>query len=68
MIADITRGIQAVVEVIRKKAPDATVMVTGIFPRNDKMAVLPVITDQRESREDGGRPDSAFSQHQRQAG
>ena len=43
VVADITKGIQAVVAAIRSKAPDATVIVTGIFPRNDNMAVMPVI-------------------------
>ena len=41
--ADITKGMQALVTAIQSKAPDATVIVTGIFPRNDNMAVLPLI-------------------------
>jgi lysophospholipase L1-like esterase len=41
--ADITRGIEALVSLIRSKAPGATVIITGIFPRNDKMAVMPAI-------------------------
>jgi len=41
--ADISRGIQAIVGVIREKAPEATIIVMGIFPRNDNMAFLPVI-------------------------
>src|SRR5580692_4242705 len=41
--ADVTRGMQALVAAIRSKAPEATVIVTGIFPRNDNLAVLPVI-------------------------
>jgi lysophospholipase L1-like esterase len=41
--ADITTGMQALVAAIRSKAPQATVIVTGIFPRNDNLAVLPVI-------------------------
>jgi lysophospholipase L1-like esterase len=28
---------------MQTKAPDATIIVTGIFPRNDNMAVMPVI-------------------------
>ncbi len=44
MAADITKGIQALITAIRNKAPEATVIVTGIFPRNDNMAVLPVIS------------------------
>jgi lysophospholipase L1-like esterase len=42
-VADITTGMEALVTIIRNKAPEATVIVTGIFPRNDNMAVLPVI-------------------------
>jgi lysophospholipase L1-like esterase len=42
-VADITQGIAAVIKIMREKAPDATIIVTGIFPRNDNMAALPVI-------------------------
>jgi lysophospholipase L1-like esterase len=42
--ADITMGIEAVIKTMQAKAPDATIIVTGIFPRNDNMAALPVIT------------------------
>lgn len=41
--ADITRGVQAILGVMRAKAPAATVIVVGIFPRNDQMAVMPTI-------------------------
>jgi lysophospholipase L1-like esterase len=41
--ANITKGMQAVVTAIRSKAPEAVVILTGIFPRNDNMAVMPVI-------------------------
>jgi lysophospholipase L1-like esterase len=44
--ADISRGIQAIVRVIQEKAPGATIILMGIFPRNDhndNMAFLPVI-------------------------
>jgi lysophospholipase L1-like esterase len=44
-VADIAKGIQALVTAIRNKAPDATVIVTGIFPRYDNMSFLPVITE-----------------------
>jgi len=44
MAADITKGMRALITAIRNKAPEATVIVTGIFPRNDNMAVLPVIS------------------------
>ncbi len=40
---DITRGIEAIVKMIQSKAPYATIILTGIFPRNDSMAVIPVI-------------------------
>jgi lysophospholipase L1-like esterase len=40
---EIFSGLKAVVETIRAKAPRATIIVTGIFPRNDNMALLPVI-------------------------
>jgi lysophospholipase L1-like esterase len=34
-IADITRGMRALVDLTRRKAPNATIILTGIFPRND---------------------------------
>lgn len=40
---DVTKGVQAVIAAIRAKAPEATLIVTAIFPRNDNMAVMPVI-------------------------
>jgi lysophospholipase L1-like esterase len=42
-VADITRGIEAILERFEDKAPDATVILMGIFPRNDNIAVMPVI-------------------------
>ena len=39
----VTRGIEAILRVCREKAPDATIILTGIFPRNDNMAFLPTI-------------------------
>jgi beta-glucosidase len=42
-VADITRGLRAVVDLMRKKAPSATIVLTGIFPRNDNLAVMPEI-------------------------
>ena len=42
-IANITRGIQALVATCRQKAPEATIILTAIFPRNDNMAVMPEI-------------------------
>lgn len=42
-VGDITKGMEALVTTIRNKAPAATVIVTGIFPRNDHMGAMPVI-------------------------
>jgi lysophospholipase L1-like esterase len=41
--AEVARGIAAVVDVMRQKAPAATIVLTGIFPRNDNIAVMPTI-------------------------
>jgi lysophospholipase L1-like esterase len=43
-VADLTRGLQAIVDTCRRKAPAATIIVTAIFPRNDSMAVMPEIS------------------------
>src|SRR5207237_2956407 len=40
---DVTRGIQAILRVMQEKAPEATIILTAIFPRNDNMAVMPTI-------------------------
>jgi cephalosporin-C deacetylase len=42
-IADISRGVIAVVREARKRAPQATVVLMGITPRNDNPRVMPVI-------------------------
>ncbi|MBN2368994.1 MAG: hypothetical protein JXO72_00735 [Vicinamibacteria bacterium] len=42
-VADVTRGVAAIVETCRKKAPAATIILTAIFPRNDNPAVAPTI-------------------------
>jgi lysophospholipase L1-like esterase len=42
-VADITRGLKAVLDVLRAKAPAATIIATAIFPRNDNIAVMPTI-------------------------
>ncbi len=42
-VADVTRGIKAILEVCRQKAPNATIVLMGIPPRNDNMAVMPII-------------------------
>jgi lysophospholipase L1-like esterase len=40
---DVARALQAIVHVIQEKAPAATIIVMGIFPRNDNMAFIPMI-------------------------
>jgi len=40
---DIARGLQAILHVVQQKVPAATIIVMGIFPRNDNMAFLPLI-------------------------
>jgi len=40
---DISGGLQAIVRIMQTKAPNATIIVTGIFPRNDNMAFVPTI-------------------------
>jgi lysophospholipase L1-like esterase len=40
---DVARGVAAVVKELRKRAPRATVVITGITPRDDNLAVMPVI-------------------------
>jgi len=42
-IADIVHGIKALIATCQQKAPGAKIIITGIFPRNDSMAVLPEI-------------------------
>jgi lysophospholipase L1-like esterase len=43
--AEVARGVTAIVREIRKRTPDATVVITGITPRNDNIAVMPVINE-----------------------
>jgi lysophospholipase L1-like esterase len=42
-VADITRGIEAVLRVMQQKAPGATIILTAIFPRNDNMSAIGTI-------------------------
>jgi len=42
-IAEIERGVKAILDVSQQKAPSATIILTAIFPRNDNMAVMPTI-------------------------
>jgi len=41
--ADVLTGLAAVVRVMQAKAPNATIILTAIFPRNDNLAVMPEI-------------------------
>ncbi|HEY6552803.1 MAG TPA: GDSL-type esterase/lipase family protein, partial [Vicinamibacteria bacterium] len=42
-VADVTRGLKAIVDLCRKKAPGATIVLTAIFPRNDGPGATPTI-------------------------
>jgi lysophospholipase L1-like esterase len=42
-VADVTKGIKAIVQTMQAKAPQAIIILTAIFPRNDNMAVMPII-------------------------
>ena len=41
--ANITKGLAAVIRLMQSKAPNAVIILTAIFPRNDNMAVMPEI-------------------------
>jgi lysophospholipase L1-like esterase len=43
-IADIARGIKKLLDTIREKAPGATIILMGIFPRNDGVRTDAVVT------------------------
>lgn len=42
-VDDVTHGVQAIVQLVQAKAPTATLILVGIFPRNDHMELLPLI-------------------------
>ena len=42
-IGDIARGLEAILNICRQKAPKATIVLTAIFPRNDNVSVMPEI-------------------------
>src|ERR1044072_3127776 len=42
-VADVTRGIKAILDLCRRKAPKATILLLSITPRSDNMAVMPII-------------------------
>ena len=48
-VADITKGLRAVLNTVRAKAPNATIILTAIFPRNDNIAVMPTINKINEN-------------------
>jgi hypothetical protein len=56
-IADISDGLQAVISTMKAKAPHATIVVTAIFPRNDRMEYMRVIdgVNERLSKMADGR-------------
>jgi len=59
-IAEVTAGIEAILNICRAKAPEATIILTGIFPRNDNpgnptgvMAVIDRINENLAGLADG---------------
>jgi lysophospholipase L1-like esterase len=40
---EVARGVAALVREIRRRAPQATLLITGITPRNDNPAVMPIV-------------------------
>ena len=42
-VDDTTRGIKAILDTCSRKAPEATIVLMGITPRNDNMTVMPII-------------------------
>src|SRR5215813_13235218 len=44
----ITKGIKAILALCQQKAPQATIVLMGITPRNDNMAVMPIINQVNE--------------------
>jgi lysophospholipase L1-like esterase len=41
--ANVTNGLEAVIRLMQSKAPNAVIILTAIFPRNDNMDVMPEI-------------------------
>src|SRR5262249_5283935 len=46
--AHVARGVKAIVDVCRQKAPDAVIVLTAVFPRRGSAAVMPTINDLNE--------------------
>jgi (4-O-methyl)-D-glucuronate---lignin esterase len=42
-VENITQGLRAIIQLCQQKAPNATLIMTAMFPRNDNMAVIPTI-------------------------
>lgn len=42
-VSETTRGVTAIVDLLRRRLPRATIVLTAIFPRNDSMAAMPMI-------------------------
>jgi lysophospholipase L1-like esterase len=42
-VAEIARGMKAIIDICLRKASNATIILTAIFPRNDNVAVMPTI-------------------------
>jgi lysophospholipase L1-like esterase len=42
-VAEIVRGIKAIIDICQQKASNATIILTAILPRNDNIAVMPTI-------------------------
>jgi lysophospholipase L1-like esterase len=47
-VADITAGIKAILDLCSQKAPEATIVLMGITPRNDNITVMPIIKEINE--------------------
>ena len=43
--ADVTRGIEAIVRIVREKAPGAAIIVTGILARNDRPSLMTAVNE-----------------------
>ena len=43
LVENVTAGMKAVLRVMQEKAPNAVIVLTGIFPRNDNLGVMPEI-------------------------
>jgi lysophospholipase L1-like esterase len=43
VVDEVTRGIRAIIDECQKQAPDVTIVLMAIFPRNDNVAFMPII-------------------------